>query len=281
VIDMPRAATNLRTVIGHNPDGLLLVEALPILRDISTGLAQLAAANVVHRDLKPANILRHDNRWVIADFGIARHAATATSTHTHKSQFTPHYAAPEQWRNERTTVKTDIYAFGTTAHELLTGIDTHSGGGAGGMYLSNTIENLTDGAIGTYFEAGDTWPEWGPIPISHAGLAPAGAPLAVVMRREKDEDLFVVDKRGSIGWTPMRNGPWGPTQQITQPDTAPVGGWLAAVARHDEHIDVFFIDKNGALWSLYGPATWILFLSHQTAGPTGPNGKKARRAGKS
>jgi hypothetical protein len=160
-------------------------------------------------------------------------------------------------------------------------IYTHSGGGAGGMYLSNTIENLTDGAIGTYFEAGDTWPEWGPIPISHAGLAPAGAPLAVVMRREKDEDLFVVDNRGAIGWTPMRNGPWGPTQQITQPDTAPVGGWLAAVARHDEHIDVFFIDKNGALWSLYGPATWILFLSHQTAGPTGPNGKKARRAGKS
>lgn len=64
-------------------------------------------------------------------------------------------------------------------------IYTHSGDGAGGMYLSNTIENLTDGAIGTYFEAGDTWPEWGPIPISHAGLAPAGAPLAVVMRREK------------------------------------------------------------------------------------------------
>jgi hypothetical protein len=79
----------------------------------------------------------------------------------------------------------------------------------------------------------------------------------------------------------MRNGPWGPTQQITQPDTAPVGGWLAAVARHDEHIDVFFIDKNGALWSLYGPATWILFLSHQSAGPTGPKGKKARRVGKS
>lgn len=90
---MPRAETNLRTVIGQNPDGLPLVEALPILRDISAGLAQLAAASVVHRDLKPANILRHDNRWVIADFGIARHAATATSTHTHKSQFTPHYTA--------------------------------------------------------------------------------------------------------------------------------------------------------------------------------------------
>jgi len=28
---------------------------------------------------------------------------------------------------------------------------------------------------------------------------------------------------------------------------------------------VFFIDKNGALWSLYGPATWILFLSHGSA----------------
>ncbi len=86
------------------------------------------------------------------------------------------------------------------------------------------------------------------------------------MRREKDEDLFVVDNRGAIGWTPMRNGPWGPTQQITQPDTAPVGGWLAAVARHDEHIDVFFIDKNGALWSRL-PTFSVLSAAGPYSGP--------------
>jgi hypothetical protein len=45
VIVMPRAETNLRTVVVQNPAGLPIDEALPILRDIATGLAQLAAAN--------------------------------------------------------------------------------------------------------------------------------------------------------------------------------------------------------------------------------------------
>jgi serine/threonine protein kinase len=121
VIVMPRAETNLRDTINGHPDGLRSDEFMPILQDVATGLAQLAAAGVVHRDIKPENILRYDGRWVLADFGIARHATIATSTHTHKSRFTPQYAAPEQWNHERVTHRTDIYAFGITACELLHG----------------------------------------------------------------------------------------------------------------------------------------------------------------
>ncbi|MER7754402.1 hypothetical protein [Kitasatospora sp. NPDC097643] len=155
-------------------------------------------------------------------------------------------------------------------------IYTHSGGGAGGMYLSNMRENLPDGAIGTFFEAAGEWLPVGPVPISGAARAPAGAPLAVVVRDEKDEDLFVVDKEGAIGWTPMRNnGPWGLTEQITPPGIAQVGGWLAAVARHRQQVDVFFIGMDGALWTVYGPATgkpsWILTqLSRAIALPGAP-----------
>lgn len=147
-------------------------------------------------------------------------------------------------------------------------IYTHSGGGAGGMYLSNTIENLADGAIGTYFEVDGVWPPAGPVPISHAGLAPAGAPLAVAVRPAKGEDLFVVDRFGALAWTPMRGGVWGSTRQITPPDVVPVPGWLAAVARHDEQVDVFFVDKSGALRSVYGPAadalSWHAFQLSKT-----------------
>lgn len=39
----------------------------------------------------------------LADFGIARNAAAVTSTHTHKNQHNPRYAAPEQWRLAKPT----------------------------------------------------------------------------------------------------------------------------------------------------------------------------------
>lgn len=121
VILMPRAETSLRPILEQHPNGMPLDEAVPILRDIATGLAQLADAGVVHRDIKPENILHYDGRWVISDFGIARHSDLGTSLHTHKHRFTTHYAAPEQWDSQRSSHKTDIYAFGITAVELLTG----------------------------------------------------------------------------------------------------------------------------------------------------------------
>ena len=45
-------------------------EAVDILSQIASGL--LEVSQIVHRDLKPGNILFHENKWKIADFGIAR-----------------------------------------------------------------------------------------------------------------------------------------------------------------------------------------------------------------
>jgi eukaryotic-like serine/threonine-protein kinase len=45
-------------------------EMAEVLLDIAEGLAEVP--DITHRDLKPANILFHENRWKIADFGIAR-----------------------------------------------------------------------------------------------------------------------------------------------------------------------------------------------------------------
>ena len=76
---------------------------------------------VVHRDLKPENILLWEGQWCLADFGIARYAEATTSTETWKFAKTWMYAAPEQWRGERATGATDVYATGIIAYELLTG----------------------------------------------------------------------------------------------------------------------------------------------------------------
>ena len=120
VIVMPRAQKSLRQLLDESGGKLALDEALVVLADVADALASLEG-NVVHRDLKPENVLLYDGHWSLCDFGIARYADASTSADTRKHAMTPAYAAPEQWRGERTTSATDVYAFGILAFELIEG----------------------------------------------------------------------------------------------------------------------------------------------------------------
>jgi len=115
---MPRADKSLQDELEQSgrldDDG-----AAEILVQIARGLAEVP--HIVHRDLKPANVLLHDNVWKIADFGIARFVEESTSLNTLKRCLTATYAAPEQWRMERATPATDLYALGCIGYALLTG----------------------------------------------------------------------------------------------------------------------------------------------------------------
>jgi hypothetical protein len=95
------------------------VDAAGILLEIAEGLSEVP--DVVHRDLKPGNILLHEERWKVADFGIARFVEESTSLRTLKECLSPRYAAPEQWLYERSSNKTDVYALGCIGYALLTG----------------------------------------------------------------------------------------------------------------------------------------------------------------
>lgn len=95
------------------------------LLEIVAGLREVAG--LVHRDLKPANVLRLDDRWVIADLGISKFADNSTSSETLRDVRTNAYAAPEQWRLERPTSATDVYALGCIAHALVTGSPPFAG----------------------------------------------------------------------------------------------------------------------------------------------------------
>ncbi|WP_313737375.1 serine/threonine-protein kinase [Sphingobium yanoikuyae] len=81
----------------------------------------LEVKDIVHRDLKPGNVLWHEDRWKIADFGIAKFVEDATSLESLRSSLTPAYAAPEQWRGERPTNATDVYALGCMYYAMLGG----------------------------------------------------------------------------------------------------------------------------------------------------------------
>lgn len=78
---------------------------------------------IIFRDLKPANImLTPQGRIKLIDFGIARHfrqGSTADTSAYGSSGFAP----PEQYGENQTDPRSDIYALGATLHYLLTGKD--------------------------------------------------------------------------------------------------------------------------------------------------------------
>jgi hypothetical protein len=120
VLVMPRAEKSLRTHLEEAGGSLEVTEAVAVMTDVAVALASLQT-DVVHRDLKPENVLLYDGHWCLADFGIARYAEATTAPDTRKFAMTPAYAAPEQWRGERASHATDVYAFGVMAFELLGG----------------------------------------------------------------------------------------------------------------------------------------------------------------
>src|SRR5690606_33119220 len=53
--------------------------------------------------------------------GIAKFVEDSTSLETLRDALTPVYAAPEQWRGERPSTATDVYALGCIIHRALNG----------------------------------------------------------------------------------------------------------------------------------------------------------------
>jgi eukaryotic-like serine/threonine-protein kinase len=104
------------------------IEALPLIRQIAAGLNEVHRLGIVHRDLKPSNIMLVDeptgsHRVVLMDFGLARSSRPGALSDTRTGMLlgTPAYMAPEQFRKGIVTPACDIYAFGVTMFEMLTG----------------------------------------------------------------------------------------------------------------------------------------------------------------
>jgi serine/threonine-protein kinase len=76
---------------------------------------------IIYRDMKPGNImLTKEGKIKLIDFGIARQYKENSTADT-VIIGTRGYAAPEQYGNHQTDVRTDIYSLGITLYHLVTG----------------------------------------------------------------------------------------------------------------------------------------------------------------
>jgi len=102
--------------------------ALDVLMQLVDALEAAHEKGVVHRDLKPHNIFVDERgektRLKLLDFGIAKLAdsdASVPKTRSGVAMGTAGYMSPEQARGKNVDHRTDIYALGCVAYELMLG----------------------------------------------------------------------------------------------------------------------------------------------------------------
>lgn len=103
---------------------LKAAEGLKIIETVGAALAFAHGRGILHRDIKPSNIiLAEDGTIYLADFGLARIAASGESTLSSDMMVgTPQYISPEQAVGKKELdAGTDIYSFGVLIYELVVG----------------------------------------------------------------------------------------------------------------------------------------------------------------
>jgi serine/threonine-protein kinase len=160
--------SNLRSLLREH-GRLEPAQVIEILVQVLAALDHAHGHGIVHRDIKPENILiAQDGRLKVADFGLARaYAESYVSQVEGTVTGTVQYLSPEQIQGKPADPRTDLYALGVVAFELLTGKAPFTGETS----LSIAYQHLT-GRV--------------PPPSSVARDVPAPVDAAVVHATEKD-----------------------------------------------------------------------------------------------
>jgi eukaryotic-like serine/threonine-protein kinase len=117
------------TLIHEGPMDPVRVEN--IMKQVCGSLEEAHGHGIVHRDLKPDNVVLCERAgqkdWVeVLDFGIAKRSSEHDPNEAKLTQQgmvlgTPPYMSPEQFTGQPVDVRSDIYALGVMAYEMLSG----------------------------------------------------------------------------------------------------------------------------------------------------------------
>lgn len=122
--------------------------ALPLIRQVASGVDALHQRRIIHRDLKPANIMLTHNRdggtrVVLMDFGLAKLLNADDElfrTSIEQQMGAPYFLAPELLRNSSPSVASDLYAFGLVADEMVTRCRAFSAQSLQSLYFAKLWE---------------------------------------------------------------------------------------------------------------------------------------------
>jgi serine/threonine-protein kinase len=127
--------------------GLPIGDTVRILREVASALAYAHRCGIVHRDIKPDNILLSHGSAMVMDFGVAKalHAAMRPSDDALTSEGlvigTPAYMSPEQASGDlELDHRSDIYALGVMAYEMLVGTTPFAGRARHAMLAAHLVE---------------------------------------------------------------------------------------------------------------------------------------------
>lgn len=157
LVDEEHAAISMEFIDGENLGALRTRQPGKIFepRQIAHWVGQFLealdyahrVARVIHRDLKPANLMiDREGHLRVTDFGIARSISDAMSRATMggNSTGTLAYMSPQQADGKKPHISDDIYAFGSTIYELLTGKPPFFSGNIAAQLHSDPVVPITE-----------------------------------------------------------------------------------------------------------------------------------------
>ncbi len=113
-------SSNLKQLLVRQ-DPILAEHLANILIDMAVALEHVHDSGFMHLDFKPENVLVTRNGAVrLVDFDLAQPKPDKPKKFS-KNPGTPAYMSPEQLKREPFDHRADIFAYGVTAYELLTG----------------------------------------------------------------------------------------------------------------------------------------------------------------
>ncbi|KAG8894978.1 hypothetical protein FRB99_000826 [Tulasnella sp. 403] len=96
-------------------------DRLKYIIEIADALTYLHTEGYIHGDIKAQNILvACDGRSQLCDFGVSRAVSALTLSGLKGTGSLP-WRSPELWDDESKTLESDVYAFGMTIYEVLSG----------------------------------------------------------------------------------------------------------------------------------------------------------------
>ncbi|HEY9679337.1 MAG TPA: serine/threonine-protein kinase [Drouetiella sp.] len=109
-------------------------DALPMFKQVASGVARAHSSYIVHRDLKPSNIIFSCDEFgnetaKIFDFGIAKVDVAMNNNLTQTGEIfgTPLYMSPEQLKGAQVDARSDIYSLGAVMYQTIVGEPPHTG----------------------------------------------------------------------------------------------------------------------------------------------------------